>query len=300
VTSPLAWVDGRIAPTDQARLSVADRGFLLGDGVFETLRARRGVVIEWDAHLARLHESSDAMSITLPIADDGLLGGIGELLAALHLDGSGADAALRITISRGSSPARGLLPPGWRSMQATVVIGAWPYEPPPAALLGRGVHAVVSSLRRDPASPLAGVKSTSRADYVFARIEADRAAVDDALFLTLDGRLSETTTANAWLVNARRISTPSRDAAILAGTTRAWLLDIAPGLDVGVAIAEEADLGIADLLAADEAFLSSAVAGIVPLTALEGQAIGSGAPGPLTMAFREARERWIDERTVPT
>jgi len=76
------WLDGRLVPADVPRLSVADRGFQLGDGVFETMRARRGVVIEWAEHLARLHESLAALRIALPAADELLLGGIRELLAA--------------------------------------------------------------------------------------------------------------------------------------------------------------------------------------------------------------------------
>lgn len=291
--SALAWVDGRLVPTETPSLSVGDRGFLLGDGVFETLRASHGRVVEWDAHLARLEESAVAMSITLPVDGEALRSGVEDLLGALQLD----DAALRITISRGSSPGRGLLPSGWSDLAAMVVIMAWAYEPPPAAVLERGVRLIVSSVRRDPDSPLAGVKSTSRADHVYARIEADRVAVDDALFLTIDGRLSETTSANVWLVDGRRIRTPGRDAAILAGTTRAWLLDLAPGLVAGIDLAEEADLRLSDLIAADEAFLSSSVAGVVPATRIGGERIGSGVPGPLTLAVRGARERWIDERT---
>ena len=300
MTRPLAWVDGAVVAADEPHLTVGDRGFLLGDGIFETLRARRGVVIDWEAHLTRLHESADALAIELPIADEALRQGIGELLAAAGLDAPDppvGDAAVRITVSRGSTSARGILPAGWQSLAATIVIGASPYEPPPAAVLGRGVHAIVSAVRRDPSSPLTGVKSTSRADHVYARIEAERAAVDDAVFLTLDERLSETTTANLWLVNGRRIRTPGLDAAILAGTTRAWLLDQAAGLGAHVDAAEEADLRLADLLAADEAFLSSSVAGIVPLTAVGQGAIGNGAPGPVTMTLREARERWTDERS---
>jgi branched-chain amino acid aminotransferase len=310
VTAPLAWVDGRIVAVDAPQLSIVDRGFLLGDGIFETMRARRGVAIEWEEHVARLHQSANALSIELPIADEALLHGIGALLAALDLDGIGAagigetagvgDAAIRVTVSRGWSSSRGLLPREWRTIAPTVVIAAWPYEPPSAALLGRGIHAIVSSIRRDPSSPLAGVKSTSRADHVFARLEAERAAVEDAIFVTLDDRLSETTTANLWLVDGDRISTPGPDAAILAGTTRGWLLDAAPTLGIGVATARETDIRMADLLGADEAFLSSSVAGIVALTAAEGRTIGSGTPGPITMALREARERWIDERSLAT
>src|SRR5207247_7252799 len=106
--------------------------------------------------------------------------------------------------------------------------------PPRADHLERGLHLVASAVRRDPANPLVTLKTTSRADYVFARLEARRAGADDALFLTVDGHLSEGTTANIFLVRHAlgdgrpELATPSLDCAILPGTTRSWLLGWGP------------------------------------------------------------------------
>ena len=294
------WLDGRLVSASEPHLRVDDRGFQLGDGAFETLRARRGVVIELYEHLARLHDSTDALAIRLPFDDRRLIEGIRELLAAEGLDAAGdgdeppGDAALRITVSRGPIARRGLLPAGFDTASATVAIQARPYAPPPVEVLARGVRAIVATVRRDPSSPLAGVKSTSRADYVHARLEADRAGADDALFLTTDGRLSEGTTANVFAIFERRLVTPPLGAAILGGTTRTWLL--ANASELGYVGAEE-DLRPADLWVADEAFLSSSVAGIVPLVTFEGRAIGDGRPGHRSLGLREAREAWIDERS---
>jgi branched-chain amino acid aminotransferase len=291
------WLDGRLVDASGPHLSVTDRGFQLGDGIFETARARRGVVIELDEHLRRLRESADALAIHLPLSDDLLVDGIHDLLTAEGLAGAGAgdeppgDAALRITVSRGPIDKRGLLPVGVEAIEATAVIQAWPYAPPSADLLDRGVRAVSSAVRRDPHSPLAGIKSTSRADYVYARLEAARAGADDALFLTTDGRLSEGTTANLWTVTGRRLTTPPASAAILSGTTRTWILARAGSLGLEPV---QADIHPADLLAADEAMLSSSVAGIVPLTAFDGQPVGDGRPGRWTKALGDAREAWID------
>ncbi len=291
------WLDGRLVDAHAPHLSVTDRGFQLGDGIFETARARRGVVIELDDHLARLRASAVALSLQLGVGDETLARGIADLLAAEGLDGTGAgggpigDAALRITVSRGPLERRGLMPPGFEDVEATIAIQAWPYVRPPADLLERGVAAIPSAVRRDPGSPLAGVKSTSRADYVYARLEAARAGADDALFLTTDGALSEATTANVWAVLGRRLTTPGRDAAVLPGTTRTWLLAHAAAIGLD---ATEARILPADLLAADEAFLSSSVAGIVPLCRYDDRPIGPGRPGPWSATVREAREAWID------
>lgn len=294
----LVWLDGRLLPAAGPHLSVADRGFQLGDGVFETLRARRGVAIEWPEHAARLAESAAALAIRLPYGPDRLREAIAELLAATGLDRAAehepGDAAIRITVSRGALGGRGLLPPGWDRGSATVAIQAWPYVPPPAEVLARGVRAVTSRVRRDPDHPLAGVKTTSRADHVYARLEAERAGADDALVLTLDGRLAEATTANLVLIAGDRLATPTLGAGILAGTTRSWLLRAPEVRRLGL-VAVETDCRPADLAAAEEAFLCSSVAGIVPLVEVDGRPIGDGRPGERTLALRAAREAWIEE-----
>jgi branched-chain amino acid aminotransferase len=291
------WLDGRLVDAAAPHLRVSDRGFQLGDGIFETARARRGRVIELDEHLHRLRQSASALAIRLPVDDGALVSGIEMLLEAEGLGGSGADgappgdAALRITVSRGALEKRGLLPAGWEQTAATIAIQAWPYAPPSNEIQERGVRAISSAVRRDPRSPLAGVKSTSRADYVYAKLEATRAGVDDALFLTTDGSISEGTSANIWLVSDRTLITPPLGAAILPGTTRTWLLGNATALGLEPV---EADIRPDRLIAADEAFLSSSVAGIVPLTALDGRAVGNGRPGPWTATLRDAREAAIE------
>lgn len=283
------WIDGALQPADALHLSAFDRGFQLGDGVFETLRARAGHPTELDLHLARLRHSAHGLDIDLsPSLESDLTRGVAELLAAEGLDGLSGDASIRITVSRGVVTGRGLLPAG--PSRATIVIQAWPVTPPAPGHLERGLHLVVSAVRRDPASPLAGLKTTSRADYVYARLEARRAGADDALFLTTDGRLSEGTSANVFLVRGTELATPALDCAILPGTTRTWILGW--GATAGLTPVETS-LEPGDLAAADEAFLCSSVAGILPVTRFEGVPIGTGRPGPWTTRAREAREAFI-------
>jgi branched-chain amino acid aminotransferase len=285
-----AWVDGRLVPAAEPHLSVFDRGFQLGDGVFETLRARGGRTTELDQHLARLERSASGLGIRLPSDAPAVLrAAIDELLAAEGLAGPDGDAALRITVSRGPFFGRGLLPPD-EAPRPTIVVQAWPVVPPSAGHIERGLHLVPSAVRRDPSSPLAPLKTTSRADYVFARLEARAAGADDALFLTIEGDLSEATTANVFLVRGRELATPSLDCAILPGTTRDWILGWAGRAGLTTA---ETRLSPADLAAADEAFLSSSVAGILPVTRFAGRPIGTGLPGPWTLRAREEREAFI-------
>jgi len=290
------WVDGRLLPADGPHLSVFDRGFQLGDGIFETLRVRGARATELAEHIARLRSSAAGLDIDLPAGLDEVLGvGIADLLVANGLDGPAGDASVRITVSRGAYRGRGLLPPD-ETVAATVAIQAWPIVAPPAGHLERGLRLVASTVRRDPANPLATLKTTSRADYVYARLEARRAGADDALFLTTDGHLSEGTTANVFLVRRAaaddvvELATPSLDCAILPGTTRSWLLVWAARAGLRPV---EGRLSHADLRSADEAFLSSSVAGVLPVTSFEGDPIGDGRPGPWTLRARADREAMI-------
>jgi len=284
------WVDGRLLPADGPHVSAFDRGFQLGDGIFETLRARGGRVTELDEHLARLGRSATGLDIELPADTDGRIrAGIADLLAVEGLAGPDDDASVRVTVTRGASRGRGLLPaPG--TATPTIAIQAWPIVPPPPGHLTEGLHLVASAIRRDPENPLSMLKTTSRADYVHARLEARRAGADDALFLTTDGHLSEATSANVFLVRGDELATPDLGCAILPGTTRSWILGWAPTAGLQPV---EGWLTTRDLAEADEAFLCSSVAGILPLTTFEGRPIGSGRPGAVTMRARAEREAFI-------
>ena len=270
------WLDGQLLPADGAHVSVFDRGFQLGDGIFETLRARGGRVAELTEHLARLGRSAAGLDIELePGVDDRIRAGIDALLEAEGLAGPEDDASLRITVTRGAFHGRGLLPPPG-AVRATIAIQAWPVVPPAPGHLTDGLHLVASAVRRDPENPLAAFKTTSRADYVHARLEARRAGADDALFLTTDGHLSEATSANIFLVRGDELATPDLACAILPGTTRSWILGWAPSAGLRPV---EGWLTTRDLAEADEAFVCSSVAGILPVTAFEGRPIGTGRPG---------------------
>ncbi len=289
------WLNGQLLPSGDPHVSVYDRGFQLGDGVFEAFRARRGVAIELGGHLARLHASLKALEFELPFDDAVLAGGISQLLAAERWDGvePPGEAVIRITVSRGYDPSRGVVP--WSGGTASVAIQAWPFRPPTARALLEGERLITSAIRRDADSPIAGIKTTSRAELVYARLEARRAGVDDAIFLTTDGRIAEATTSNVLLIRGDVCATPRLGTGLLAGTTRAWLVD--HGGAVGLSMVER-DLRLDDVFQADEAAVCSSIGGVVPFVSLDGREIGGGAPGPRTIAMRAAREKWIDRLSL--
>ncbi len=285
------WLNGRLLPSNEPHLSVYDRGFQIGDGVFEALRARRGVPIELTGHLARLHQSLAALSFELPFGDGVVEAGIAELLAVEGLAGlePPGDAVVRLTVSRGFDPTRRLEPdPEGR---ASVVIQAWPFVPPSDRTLAEGRSFVTSCCHRDPGSPISAIKSTSRAELVYAHLEAEKAGADDALFVTGDGRLTEATTANLLLVFGETCATPRLGTGLLAGTTRAWLME--HGREAGLHMIQR-DVAADEVWQADEMASCSSILGVLPITSLDGRRIGDGRPGPRTMALRRVREDWID------
>jgi branched-chain amino acid aminotransferase len=289
------WVNGAIVDAAQPVLTAFDRGFQLGDGIFETLRARAGRPTELAEHIARLRGSAAGLAIPLPGDVEAILAqAIDELLAAEKLAGPDDDASVRVTISRGAFYGRGLLAPD-EHPAPTIVVQAWPVPPTPASHLEVGLHLIASGVRRDPENPLSALKTTSRADYVYARVEARAAGADDALFLTIDGFLSEATSANLFVVRpapdgAPELATPSLACAILPGTTRDWILRWAASAGLRPT---EGWLTTRDLAEADEAFLSSSVAGILPMTRFAGEPIGEGRPGAWTLRARADREAFI-------
>jgi branched-chain amino acid aminotransferase len=289
------WLNGRLLPADKPHLSAYDRGFQLGDGVFEALRARRGVPIELESHLTRLHRSLEALAFELPFGDETVAAGISELLAAEAWDGiePPGDAVVRITVSRGFDPTRSVAPHSGGT--ASVAIQAWPFAPPADRAIEDGERFITSVCRRDASSPISGIKTTSRAELVYARLEAARAGADDAIFLTTDGRIAEATTSNVLLIRGNDCVTPRLGTGQLAGTTRAWF--VAHGDAVGLRMLED-DIPLEDAFRADEMAVCASIGGVIPVVSLDGRPIGDGRPGPRTIAMRRAREEWIDRMSL--
>jgi len=252
-------------------VSAFDHGFLLGDGVFETVRVYAGEPFALDEHLARLCASAGVMGIPVP---GGLEAAAHEVLKANEL----SDARMRITITSGGGPAglaRGAGPP--TALVLALPLTAWP----PVST------AIVSRFRRDEHSPLAGVKTTSLAHGVIALAEARDAGADEALLLNMAGNLCEATTANVFLVHDGVAATPPLDAGCLAGITRAHVLGLG---------AEERTMSGADLRQADEAFLTSSTREVQPLVAINGRPVGGGQPGPVTLRLAHAYSEMVAAR----
>jgi branched-chain amino acid aminotransferase len=270
----MMWLNGALVADDQARLSPADRGFLLADGLFETMRAESGRVRRLAAHLARLHQGIATLGLPIPLGDDGIADALAATLAANAL--SDRAAALRLTLTRGPGP-RGLLPP--ESAQPTLMIAAFSMPAP------RGpAHAMlVTSVRRNEHSPTSRLKTLAYLDQILALREARSAGADEAILRCTAGRLACASAANLFLVVDGRVLTPPIDDGALPGVTRERLLEIAPATRIA---AMASPLPVEALREASEAFVTSSLAGIRPIGTLAGRALP--APGPLTQRLMTA------------
>lgn len=212
------YLDGDWLPEDQARVSVFDRSFLYGDGLFETARAYGGRLFLWKEHWLRLTRGAAALGIRIPEAEAGLQGLVRELLDRNQL----VDAVVRIHLSRGPGQ-RGYSPRG--AERPTLVLTAHPASSldaaPPAPLR---LH--TSSLRVPVSSPLAAHKTANKLLQILARAEAEAAGAEDALILNDAGHLAETSSANVfWFGNDHLCTPPLADGA-LPGVTREFLLRV--------------------------------------------------------------------------
>ena len=267
-----AYQDGAFVPSGEARIAADDAGLHHGNGLFETFRARGGRVYLLDRHVARLRAGAGELAIDIPTDVERLPKIVKELAERCGL----ADARVRLTLTAG--PAGG---------RPTLLLHARPATDYPPVAYTHGVTAIIAPLRRNETSPLARIKSLSYLDNLLAKREALQAGADEALLLNTKGSLAESTTANIFVVRTREVVTPPVADGALPGVTRSAVLELANAAGIR---ATEATLTVDDLRHADEAFLTNAVAGVLPLVSVDTQNVGSGEPGELTDRLRALYE----------
>ncbi len=284
---PICFVNGKLVPESAGAVSVLDRGLLLGDGLFETMRAVDGHVLQWQRHWERLCAGAGIIGLGLPWRATELSAAIRRTLHANDLSA----ATVRLTVTRGFLPAaRGLLPPV--DAPPTLLIRATPFAPYPDNLYRDGMNVIVSrQVRRNEQSPLSRVKSLNYLDNIVARQEAAEAGAEEALLLNTQGNVACATAANVFTVRAGRLFTPPVADGALPGTVRTLVCaELAPRIGCEV---RETHLAESALRKADEVFLTNALMGIMPVCAIDSRQVGAGAPGPVTRQIHTAYEEWL-------
>ena len=282
-------INGQLVPPERAQVSVFDRGFLYGDSVFESLRSYRGAPFALDEHLARLKRSADRVAIVLPVSSEILRN---EIAYALRLHGS-LDSYLRLTVTRGMGRSLGLDPELADEPLRVLIVTA--LAPPPAEIYEHGISAI--TYRAERPSDAAGVADAKIGNYLLA-VLAMRAAraqgAREALIEDQRGQILEGAASNVFAVLAGKLLTAPESAAILPGITRGHVLELARAAGLTV---ELRAIAKAELRAAQEVFVSSSIRELVPVVSIDGQAVGTGHPGPTTRELLRAyRERAIPAR----
>lgn len=271
------WVGDGLVPADEAVVSVYDRGFRSGEGVFETLRAYGVHPFRLAAHLDRATAGAHALGFDLPARD--LLEEAVRTTASANIDHhAGHDSAVRLTLTPGVlDPEAALGAPA--AGHPTVVVTSHPLADDAAAARD-GVEATAVPWSRE----LPDVKSVSYLSAAQARRRARELGVHEALLTDTTGHVLEGSFSNVFAVRRGRLRTPPTSAGILAGVTRGVVLEVAAALGLPV---DEEPLTLEELVRADEAFLTASTRELIPLVRVTGRTVGDGRPGPVTAALHE-------------
>jgi branched-chain amino acid aminotransferase len=267
------YIDGAVRLPEEARVSVLDRGFLYGDSVYETIGTMYGRLFAMRDHLDRLERSATRIGLRVPPRSE-IEAAIGQTVAAA----GNQETRVRVMLTRGVGKLD--LDPASCDDCRLVVI-AFPLGAPTPEMFEKGVSvAIVSVTRNSPRAIDPAVKSGNYLNNVLALGEARRSGgAYEAILCADDGSVAEGSTSNVFAVIGGQLCTPGADVGILDGITRAKVLELARGAGITVA---ERRIQPDELRGADEAFLTSATRGVLPITTIDGRPVAAGAPGPVT------------------
>ena len=281
--SRVAYVNGRYLPHQQASVHIEDRGFQFADGVYEVIAVRRGECFDLTPHLARLHRSLDALRIAPPMSDAALKSVMYETIRRNRV----ANGMIYIQVTRGAAPREFTFPVAARP---TLVMTARAMRPLDPKILDRGVRVIsVPDIRW--ARP--DIKSVALLPNALGKQQAKDAGAYEAWQLDRDGRVTEGTSSNAWIVNDEdEIVTRAADHSILNGVTRLGVLKVAAEAKLKLV---ERSFSLDEAKTAREAFLTSTTNFVVPVVQIDDATVGDGKPGKLVRRLRTLYESYADQ-----
>ena len=279
----MCWLNGELMPAEQAFIPVNDHGLLYGDGVFEGIRFYRRRAFRLQRHLQRLQLSARSIALQIPLSIEKLTAVIERLIDAFADD----DGYIRLMVTRGAGPL-GLNPKS--CTQPNVIAIADQLTMIALDEQQAGARLIVSSVRRLPADGLdPRIKSLNYLNHILAKIEANHAGADEAILLNGQGRVAEGTADNIFIVRNGRLLTPPCSEGALEGITRELVLQLAQ--TSGIEISEQ-PLGVYDLYAAEECFLTGTGAELIPVASIDCRSLPS-CPGPVFQRVQQAFRRTI-------
>lgn len=279
--SQVVYLNGSFVPYAEAVVPVEDRGFLFADGVYEAIRFYGGKPFALKEHLARLERSAAAIKLPIPAVDE-----LAEVAQETVIRSGCSDAVVYLQVTRGSAPRKHEFPVP--SGRPTVFMIAREVSRPDAKKLAGGVACLtVPDLRWHRCN----IKSIALLPNVLAKQQAAEAGAAEAIFMR-EGIVTEGGSSNFFLVRDGHLATHPADEHILAGITRDIVLSLACGL--GIEVREE-KFGLAEVEAADEAFITSTGLEVLPVTTIDDRLVGCGLPGPVTMRLWQAYDTRISQ-----
>jgi branched-chain amino acid aminotransferase len=282
----LIWLNGALVRREQARVSVFDAGFVLGDGVWEGLRLHRGKLLFLDAHLDRLFWGAGQIGLDIGIDRAGVSTA---LQATVEANAMHDGAHLRLMVTRGEKAAANQDPRNALGRPTMVILAE--YKQPAPGLRTRGLSLHTSRIRCTPADMFdMRLNSHSRLNLIVALNEAIAAGADEALMLDPAGNISSCNATNFFWVNDGELRTSS-GAFCFNGVTRANVIALAK--EHGFAF-RCGDFPPTDLLTASEAFVTGTFGGLTPVRSIDGRALPAPLPGPVTSRLIDLYERLKD------
>ena len=260
----IVFLNGQFVPEERAVVSVFDRSFLYGDGLFETLAVFAGQPFRWEQHFARLARGAEFLGISLTYSVEELLRHAPALIAQNRMP----EATLRITLSRGVG-IRGYSPKG---ANCPLLVMALHAPPPKRANALMRWQLMTASFRLPANEPLAAFKTCNKLPQILARAEAEAQGADEALLLNTKGEVAEAASSNLFWIEAETVCTTPLASGILAGVTREFVLELCATLGLRV---QEKTATVETIRKASGAFLTLSTLGIVEVETLDATPLAS-------------------------
>ena len=280
--SRIAYVDGRYVPHRHASVHIEDRGFQFADGIYEVVAVIGGRRFDEQRHLDRLERSLGEIDITMPMSRAALACVMDEVVRRNRV----TDGILYLQITRGSAPRDH----GWRDGVSPKMVVTSRRQPPPSGQTVENGVAVITA--PDQRWRRNDIKSVALLGNVLGKQKARLAGAYETWMVDSTGMVTEGTSTNAWIVIGGQIITRPLGPDILGGITRAAVLDVARELQITV---DQRPFSVDEAGDADEAFITSTTAYILPVTQIDKKVVGTGKPGPVTARLLENYHRLIDK-----
>ncbi len=275
------FLNGKIVPNTDGNISSGDRGFLYGDGIYETLRSYNLRPFKLVEHLERMRRSAKQLKISFDYTNED----IGEWIKELIEKNCSKDAYIRITLSRGTGGGRLQMDD---NIDPTVLIQVKPFTPYEKILYDEGMSLVVSNYSRSTSCPISCHKTINLLKSILLKEEAKRKSAHETIILNTDGYVTECVVSNIFMVSDGSVVTPSLDTNILPGITRRTVLDICRNSTIPV---REEHFTIERLVKSDEVFITNSLMEIMPVSRIDGSGIGKAVPGQTTQHLINAYKR---------